>query len=157
MKKYGIYIIVVILVAIVLGRNLVKKDNNLPISSEENKVQTPIVENVIKNETNNISVESEKKVLNETVDNSIKETVVTEKDTGTKVYEQESDIGSTDKKQEAINLVKQKWGEDENVTFRCDHVTGEGEYIIAVVSKDSANVKNYFRVNLEKNTVVVDY
>lgn len=73
------------------------------------------------------------------------------------IYETNSDVGTTDKKEEAINLVKAKWGEDDTVSFRCDSVTANGEYIIAVVSKDSASVKNYFKVNLEKQSVEVDY
>ena len=55
-----------------------------------------------------------------------------------KVYEENSSVGTTDKKQEAIALVKQKWGEDDTVTFRCDSVSNNGEYIIAVVSKETA-------------------
>ena len=64
---------------------------------------------------------------------------------------------TTNKKQEAIDKVKEVWGEDNTVTYRCDSVTNDGEYIIAVVSTETMTVKNYFRVNLEKNTVEVDY
>lgn len=72
-------------------------------------------------------------------------------------YESNSDVGTTNKKQEAINLVKQEWGEDSTVTFSCDSVTAKGEYIIAVTSLETATVKNYFIVNLENKTVTVDY
>ena len=74
-----------------------------------------------------------------------------------KVYEENSDVGTTDKKQQAIALVKDKWGEDSTVTFRCDSITNDGEYIIAVVSSQTASVKNYFKVNLDTKTVEVDY
>ncbi len=72
-------------------------------------------------------------------------------------YEDDSDNGSTEKKEQAIALVKEKWGEDDTVSFRCDSVNEQGEYIIAVISKASAIVKNYFKVNLESKTVEVDY
>ena len=48
-------------------------------------------------------------------------------------------------------------GEDNTVAFRCDSVTGNGEYIIAVISKKTASVKNYFRVNLAHQTVILEY
>ena len=39
----------------------------------------------------------------------------------------------------------------------CDQVTSNGEYIIAVVSLETASVRNYFRVNLNNKTVEVKY
>ena len=56
-----------------------------------------------------------------------------------------------------INIVKNKWGEDDSVTFVCDHVTDDGEYIIAVVSNSSAEVLNYFRVNIKDNFATLEY
>lgn len=73
------------------------------------------------------------------------------------IYEADSDVGTTDRKEEAINLVKEKWGEDSTVNFMCDQVTSNGEYIIAVVSLETASVRNYFRVNLNNKTVEVKY
>lgn len=73
------------------------------------------------------------------------------------VYEKDSDVGTTNKKEEAIELVKQTWGEDSTVTFSCDSVTTNGEYIIAVTSLETATVRNYFRVNLSTKSVEVEY
>ena len=56
-----------------------------------------------------------------------------------------------------LKLVKEKWGEDDTVSFTCDSITSDGEYVVAVNSIQKASVLNYFRVNLEKKTVVVDY
>ena len=72
-------------------------------------------------------------------------------------YNENSQVGTTNKKQEAINLVKEKWGEDSTVSFSCDSVTSNGEYIIAVTSLETATVRNYFRVNLEKKTVTIEF
>ena len=54
-------------------------------------------------------------------------------------------------------MVKQEWGEDDTVSFSCDSVTTQGEYIIAVTSLETATVRNYFRVNLENKTVTVEF
>ena len=54
-------------------------------------------------------------------------------------------------------MVKQKWGEDDTVSFICDHVTEDGEYMIAVISNSFFEVQNYFRVNIENNTVYLEY
>lgn len=121
------------------------------------------------NETSNIiSEDSINEIENETTtENTITNEVeekrepiienITEIEPQGTVYESGANHGTTDKKQQAINLVKQKWGEDNTVTFRCDSVTSEGEYIIAVVSTQTASVKNYFRVNLAHETVVIEY
>ena len=120
-------------------------------------------EEVINNtqETENVVNEVENKVEENTVvENKVEEPVIenkTEVPEQGKVYEENSDVGTTDKKQQAIALVKDKWGEDSTVTFRCDSITNDGEYIIAVVSSQTASVKNYFKVNLEAGTVEIDY
>lgn len=128
------------------------------------------VENNTKNEIANIqSTENTSKEIENTenLEKEIAENVVEEKneiieETNTTyqskdIYEKNDNVGTTDKKQEAINLVKQMWGEDDTVTFRCDSITANGEYIIAVYSTQSATVKNYFKVNLETKNVEVDY
>ncbi len=77
--------------------------------------------------------------------------------TNAEIYDTNTDLGSTDKKEEAINIVKNMWGEDNTVTYRCDSVTSDGKYIIAVVSTQTASVKNYFKVDLNTKTAEVDY
>lgn len=163
MKKYIKFIfpaicIIIVVVTFVLLLNLKNKveEKNYNVDEIEfNSVEeTNIVNNASINENENESVE------NTQVSSSTKNEVENESRnelTASSVYEEANDVGSTDKKQEAIDLVKQKWGEDNTVAFRCDSVTGNGEYIIAVISKKTASVKNYFRVNLEKNTVEIDY
>lgn len=63
----------------------------------------------------------------------------------------------TDKKQKAIELVKKKWGDDDTINVVFDHVNENEEYIVAVRDKSTATVKYYFKVNLDKETVEVDY
>lgn len=130
-------------------------------NNDENVLNnTSYVENVVdQNEIESENIVEE----NETVENTISTEENTEpnnsvsKVPSSSVYESNTDLGTTDKKQEAINLVKEKWGEDDTVNFRCDSVTTDGEYIIAVVSLQTASVKSYFRVNLENKTVEIDY
>lgn len=155
--KIIIAIVLVVLVIVIccftFGKNKKEETKN------ENDVT---VENVVDDDVENVS-NLANEVETNTVENEVvedEETVVEKvtevKEQGT-VYETNSDTGTTDRKQDAIALVKEKWGEDSTVTFRCDSVTNSGEYIIAVVSKESASVKNYFKVNLSTKTVEVDY
>lgn len=150
--KILIAVILVILVIVLCCTIGGKKDNtNTTNETITNDIlENDIVENEV--ETNTVANEIEENDSEE----KIIENVLEVKPQGT-VYESNSDIGTTDKKQEAINLVKQKWGEDNSVTFRCDSINSSGEYIIAVVSKESASVKNYFKVNLDTQTVEIDY
>ena len=152
MKKNGKFIVIVLII-IVVGMLCVfsfKKDNTPTNADIENTIvqDKNEIENVVSAPENIIE---EEKISEEPKENKIKESTLSS------VYEQNNDIGSTDRKQEAINLVKKTWGEDDSVTFRCDSITNSGEYIIAVISKDSARVQNYFKVNLDKKTVEIDY
>lgn len=122
------------------------ENNEIEVEEQEetNTIENTIIENIANENITQNNVVSK----NETQKNNEKTT---------SIYETDSDAGTTDKKQQAINLVKEKWGNDDTVTYRCDSVTSSGEYIIAVISKNSAVVRNYFKVNLETKSVVVDY
>ena len=149
--KIIIAVILVILVIIICCLTFIKKDKKEK-KNNENIIANEIIENVVDNSI--VNEVTENKVVEKK--EPIIENVTKVKPQGT-VYESSTDTGTTDKKQEAIALVKEKWGEDSTVTFRCDSVSDNGEYIIAVVSKESASVKNYFKVNLKTKTVEVDY
>lgn len=143
-------ILVIVLCFSTMGKN---KENENEVKNENLTVTNEIVDD----ETEMIENEVEENTIeNEVVEEEIVENVTEVKPQGS-VYESNSNAGTTDKKQDAIALVKEKWGEDESVTFRCDSVSNNGEYIIAVVSKDSASVKNYFKVNLAHQTVTIEY
>ena len=73
------------------------------------------------------------------------------------VFSSDEDRYSENRQKKAIELVKKHWGEDDTVSFICDHVTEDGEYMIAVISNSFFEVQNYFRVNLENNTVYLEY
>lgn len=157
-EKIIITSILVIIAIIILVATFGKDSSKV----NTNDVNLNILAN---NVSENIIDEPEKEIIENAVTNEIVEDVqeepiienVTEvKPQGT-IYESGANHGTTDKKQQAINLVKEKWGEDNTVTYRCDSVTAEGEYIIAVVSTQSATVKNYFRVNLANETVIIEY
>lgn len=148
--KIIIAVVLVILVIVICCFTFGKDKNEENVS--ENTANEIVENTLMENEVDVNTVENE--IVED--DEPIVENVTEVKPQGT-VYESNSDAGTTDKKQEAINLVKEKWGEDDSVTFRCDSVGVNGEYIIAVVSKQTASVKNYFKVNLYTKTVEVDY
>lgn len=146
-------ILVVISVCVVIFNKKENNNNNLNNEIRGNNIQ--------ENETNVEDILEENTVKNEIAEPT--EPIKTEPNTGTSVvpsssvYESNSDVGTTDKKQEAINLVKNYWGEDSDATYRCDYVDSNGEYIIAVSSLQTASVKGYFRVNLDKKSVDIEY
>lgn len=151
-EKIAIIVFIAIIALIVVFCTF--KDNG----ENKNLVNEVIEENIIENSIDENEVDEN--VVENEVENKVEEPIienVTKVEPQGTVYESNSDIGTTDKKQQAIDLVKQTWGEDDTVTFRCDSVNAKGEYIIAVVSKDAATVKNYFKVNLNTKTVEIDY
>lgn len=151
-EKLFIVILLIIIVVIVICGVFRKKEEPKEVNENvtENNVENVAQENEV--DTNTLN---ENEVKNE-IEEPIIENIIEVEPQGS-VYESNSDIGTTDKKQQAINLVKEKWGDDDTVTFRCDSVNSKGEYVIAVVSKETASVKNYFKVNLNTKTVEIDY
>lgn len=154
MNKKVIVVFFILIIVVILCCTLGNKKENTNITNEillNNELEE---NNVDKNLVNTNTSKNE--VEKETKEEPIVENVTKLEPQGT-VYETNSDIGTTDKKQQAIDLVKEKWGEDETVSFRCDSVNSKGEYVIAVVSKETATVKNYFKVNLNTKSVEIDY
>lgn len=154
-------VLVIILCSTTLTTNTEVPQNDLKNEVEKvNLLDDSTNENQYNNNFNESKNESKNEIKNTNMKNVIENDIILDtmvtSNTQNNVYESQTDAGTTDKKQQAINLVKEKWGEDETVTFRCDNISNE-EYIVAVVSKQTASVQNYFRVNLEKQTVTVDY
>lgn len=147
--------IVAVVIAIIICVVIFKQDKNT-MSANSNTTIENVVNNEIANNVENVAVE------NTVVENTTEEQVIENeqletKDFSNNIYESGSDAGTTNKKEEAINLVKEQWGADDTVTFTCDSITSDGIYIIAVASKERAVVLNYFRVDLATKTVTVDY
>ena len=159
-KKVKILIAIVLIVIVVvvlfftfrsgdgekLNNNQTVNNSAINESNDENNTSNNISNNTVNNTSNN-----ENKVENkstETVSNLVEQGAV---------YKNNSEVGTTDKKQQAIDLVKIKWGEDSTVSFSCDSVEENGEYIIAVTSLETATVRNYFRVNLETKEVTIEF
>lgn len=152
--KIVIAVVLIVIVVIVLCCTLGGEKENTN-TTNETSVNNTAEENIVEeNEVDTNTIENE--IENEVDEEPIIENVTELEPQGT-VYETNSDIGTTDKKQQAIDLVREKWGEDDTVTFRCDSVNSKGEYVIAVVSKETATVKNYFKVNLNTKLVEIDY
>lgn len=136
---------------IVDEENIVQEDE---IILEENTVQNEVIDNVV-DATEQLEEDIQGAQVPSQETTTLPDSTSVYQSQG--VYEEDTDIGTTNKKEEAIELVKQTWGEDNTVTFSCDSVTTDGEYIIAVTSLETATVRNYFRVNISTKSVQVEY
>ena len=132
--------------------NIVQEDETL---QEENTIQNEVVDNVVDYPVEEPSEDIQAAQVPSQETTTLPDPTSVYQSQG--VYEGDGDVGTTNKKEEAIALVKQTWGEDSTVTFSCDSVTTDGEYIIAVTSLETATVRNYFRVNLSTKNVTVEY
>ena len=154
-----VFILIVVLIAIVALCIYYGKDQVVDV---QNEVQEENVEIIEENEEEKVEEEPVEEPVEEKKEDDKKDenitTTVLKQNTGSQIYEDpDSVVGSTSEKQKAINLVKAQWGEDRNVVFDCDHVTDDGEYVVAVVSLVTAEVQNYFKVNVETGEVEVEY
>ena len=78
-------------------------------------------------------------------------------DNGKEEISEEDDLYSNSKLDQARDLVKKAWGDDDSVYFTTEGVNADGLYMVAVREKSSTSVKNYFKVNLETKKVEIDY
>ncbi len=139
-KKFriGFFLITAVLVGVViyLSIELYKKEpkpknelsNNSTYNTNTAKQNTTVTNTSVSNElTNNI-------IDNSVVNNAISNEVVSN--------------GAIDETK-AITIVKQNWGEDNSVYFRCDGKTNSGRYIISVRDRNTTNALNYYEVDPE--------
>lgn len=119
-------------------------NENVAHNTNTNTVENIVDENSAKNET----------VENTNTTNTKKEEIKTPQ---TAVTSGDDDKLAENKQNQAVELVKQKWGSDSKVYFTNESVNSKGEYIVAARDKSSTEVKNYFKVNIETGTVEVDY
>lgn len=158
LKKYIFPAICVLVVVItfVLLFDMQKKASKIANAKDANEVKT---ENIIDNtNTNTNTVENtvnENSVENETVENNVIPQNVTAPQSA--VTSGDDDKLAENKQKQALELVKQHWGADSKVYFTNESVKSSGEYIVAARDKSTTEVKQYFKVNIEKGTVEVDY
>lgn len=121
--------------------NLSNTQENEVVNQEDIIEEEPMNENIVENKINNEETNTAKNKVtsNTSVQNSAP-----------------AQPAVTDKKQRAIELVKEEWGEDNSVSYVFDYINENGEYVIAVKDRASATVKYYFRVDLDTETVELD-
>lgn len=73
------------------------------------------------------------------------------------ISDEETDALSATNQKSAVELVEEYWGEDDTVYYTNEGVNSDGEQIVAVRSKSSTVVKQYFRVNLSTGEVELDF
>ena len=184
--KIGFPIACVVIVGgtlIALG-NLQNKVDDISNKKNENKVENSVnqvYENKINNSEYNYSSDYEKdynyiekdennivedKKDNTTTDNIFKNTAnTTIKNTTTNTSNNKTNTNTTEETEEkndisdkdkAIAMVKAEWGSDSSVYFTSEGVSN-GNYIVAVRDKSNTSVKMFYKVNLENNTVEIDW
>lgn len=150
----------VVVITFVLLFDMKNKASRIADSKNANEVNTENVvdnTNVVDDNTNTVdNTVDDNTVDNETTENTntIPANVTAPQSA---VTSGDDDKLAENKQNQAVELVKQKWGTDSKVYFTNESVKSNGEYIVAVRDKSSTEVKNYFKVNIETGTVEVDY
>lgn len=159
-KKLIISIIIaVILVAIVVllifqlinlknkGKELTQVNNNENFANEA-IIENNTLDNVIENDTeeennnnvNNVTAEEEEKNTNKDTE-EIPQSVVEEE---------------KNNKEKAIDIVKNAWGEDNNVYFSFDNIDSNGKYRICVRDKETTHAISWYIVDVSEGTYVIE-
>lgn len=133
-----------------------EKENPSNTASLDNETKDEKMRNEIKEENIVENIISENTISN-TAENKAENTISNNtSNTSNSAKSKTNGAGITDKKQAAIELVKEEWGKDSTVDFVFDYVNENGEYVVAVRDKNLATIKCYYRVNLDNETVELD-
>lgn len=120
-------------------------------SSLNNEINTENKNNYL--ELDNMIITNEVRTNNEIIENGIEpENNIVIPEQNTVENSTSKDTGDTDKKQKAINLVKQDWGTDNSVYFYVDEEKNDGTYLVSVRDKNTTNVVVWYDVDVNKNT-----
>lgn len=119
--------------------NYIKNTTN--IKSNSGFTTTNIVINDITTKNTVLSNENTTKL------NSKTNTVKTEKS------ESKKEVSDKDK---AISMAQTEWGSDPSVIFTFEGKSGSN-YIVAVRDKSNTSVKMFYKVNLDANTIEIDW
>lgn len=146
-------LIAILIVGGIIGHKIYKINNSeYNVVQTENKSNT--TNNVLKNE-----IEEEKNEENVIVEETKEENTTTESNTqNTEVRgKEESDTqnekeNEASKKEQALNLVKKEWGEDNTVYYTVDSNSGN-IYNISVRSKATTETLVEYEVDVNKKTV----
>ena len=138
-------------------RNSVNYSNTIVENKTNSTVTTTYTYKNTVNTTNNVS----NTLVNTTANNTSSTTNTTVNQTTTSNTKNTEvtteDLEKTSEKERAIALVSKEWGEDPKVYFRYDGIDSNGYYIIAVIGKEDTYTKMFYKVDLTKNTVEVDW
>lgn len=137
--------------------NIQEKNENLVNVANEIKNEVTNT-NTSTNKSNNVinttnTTQSENVVQN---NNSIEENNNIEKEV-IQESSMEDEINKEVNSETAIELVKKKWGEaDTSVYYTSEGINDNGEYLVAVRSKESTFIMANFKVNVSTKEVKID-
>lgn len=150
-------IIILILLVVVLTVKLVNIKNS--------KEDTPTINtnSMIENDINNIANENiQNNNIDETEKNNINENNInnnsynSNQQTSMEEIDNESIQIQEDKKEKAIKIVKENWGEDEKVYFSFDSIDNNGKYIVSVRNRISTEAICWYTVDVETGNFSIE-
>lgn len=146
-KKTKIVIILLVLALIIMGAIIVlnkpeEKNNNNDIK-QSNEVKDAV--NWIKNEVTNNTTENEVPISANTIED------VEESKTDNALNQAQQQEKSNEEK--AIEMVKNDWGKDDNVTFKIDEQIDDAKYTVSVIDKNTTQVIMWYEVDVKNNTI----
>lgn len=123
------------------------------LMSKTEKVNSDINNNevLLQNETENTIADEETKVENKNESLEIKNEVVSSEEKSIDEIEKEED-----KKEKAITLTKNNWGDDATVYFTFDSIDEHGNYIVYIREKTTTHAVARSVVDIETGTCTLE-
>lgn len=156
--------VIVVAVTFILLFDMKGKTEQASNENQNNVTEENIIPENVTTQNTTLIVEDEDDEIdentskNEIVDGSVlSNTTLPENVVKEEVMSNDDDEYSENKQEKAVELVKKHWGTDNSVYYTNESVKSAEEYIVAVRDKSTTEVKHYFKVNISKGTVVIDY
>ena len=147
LKLICVVILIVLIVLLVKYTKESKETNSYVENTTNIKTENNHQQNNITNVQENIEKE-------ENTQNNLKEenTIIGKEEV---IEEEEETQSSSDNEQEAINLVKKEWGEDDSVYYCIDYVSGN-IYKISIRSNETTKLWAEYTVDMNNKKVTLD-
>lgn len=126
------------------SENIIQNTNTIKNTNTDTNVSKNVIEeNTVKNNVQN-NVQNSNTTTNSVSNSKIDST------------EETDEADNLSDKNKAISMVQAEWGSDPTVYFTNEGMSS-GNYIVAVRDKSNTSVKMFYKVNIEANTVEIDW
>lgn len=146
-KKIYISLIVILIIIIIGGLIILFTRDNETTNAHLNATEN-IQSNIENNQNENKNLENQNEIQTNTQENTTMQNTQGNASNSSETFEETPKT----EEEKAIAIVKQDYGENQNVKFTLEGMDANSRYIIAVRNKNTTEALAFYTVNVSDNT-----